>query len=181
MILLGLILLLAGVGAATLAFMATSGQPGTIEVEALGFTRQVSALELVVLGAAATLLVCLGWAAVAASTRRRARLRREERDHERLAEVERAAESERAEFDRRLAEGGARDEDLNRREDELYAREQELARREAEWRDREGPSVADVVTGRAEGSVADGTAQWAAPPVDPDAPPLHRPERRYHA
>jgi hypothetical protein len=60
-----------------------------------------------------------------------------------------------------------RDEDFARREEqirtrqaEIELREDELARRETAWRDREGPSVADVVTGRAQGRVSDGSAEW---------------------
>lgn len=168
MTLLGLVLIIAGAALGVLAVAATTGQAGTITVSALGFSREAHALELVIVGAAATLLICLGWALVSAAMRRRARVRREDRERERLAEVERAAEDERVEHERRMAEAGASQEALTRRaaelderHGELDAREQELARREVEWRDRQGPSVADVVTGRAQGSVTDGTAQWS--------------------
>jgi hypothetical protein len=67
-----------------------------------------------------------------------------------------------------MEEAGLRDEDLRRREEELTARreelearDQDLSRREAGWREQNRPSVADVVTGRAEGSVSQGTAEWA--------------------
>ncbi|EWT01273.1 hypothetical protein N865_05555 [Intrasporangium oryzae NRRL B-24470] len=201
MTLLGLVLILAGAALGVLAVAATSGHAGTITVSALGFSREAHALELVIVGAAATLLVCLGWALVSAAMRRRARVRREDRERERVAELEQAAEDERVEHERRMAEAGASQEALTRRAAELDerhgaldAREQELARREAEWRDREGPSVADVVTGRAQGSVTEGTAQWSEgstttsePTVAPNGPgqtggrPVHRPERRFRA
>ena len=99
--------------------------------------------------------------------RRRARLRREEREQERYAELERTHEEYRTESDRRFEEARLRDEDFARREEQIETRqaevdlrEDELARRETAWRDREGPSVADVVTGRATGRVSEGTAEW---------------------
>ncbi len=167
MALLGVILLLAGAGAGVVAYLATRGAAGPVTVTAFGLSRDASPVELVLYGAVAVLLFALGWALLSASARRRARLRREERASARISEVEESAETARLEHERRFEEAGLRDDDLRRRESELAARhegldtrEAELARREAEWREREGPSRADVVTGRAEGSVADGTARW---------------------
>jgi hypothetical protein len=61
-----------------------------------------------------------------------------------------------------------RDEDFRRRDDELAilareldAREKEVQRLEGAYREQVSPSVADVVTGRAEGRVSEGTAEWA--------------------
>ena len=171
MALLGVILLLVGAGVGVVAYLATHAASGTVAVTAFGFTRNATPLELVVYGAAAVLLFALGWAMVSAAARRRARLRREDKETARLSEVEENAEAARLDHDRRFEEAGLRDEDLRRRESELSARhegldarEAELSRREAEWREREGPSVADVVTGRAEGSVNEGTASWTDEP-----------------
>ncbi|GAA2480765.1 hypothetical protein [Terrabacter carboxydivorans] len=168
MALLGLILLLVGAGAGVVTYLATHAAAGTVAVSAFGFTRNATPFELVLYGAVAVLLFAIGWAMVAAAARRRARVRREEKEAARLAEVEETAEAARRDHEHRFEEARLRDEDLRRRESELSARhegldtrEAELARREAEWREREGPSVADVVTGRAEGSVSDGTASWA--------------------
>ena len=168
MALLGVILLLVGVGAGVVAYLATHAASGTVAVAAFGFTRNATPLELVVYGAVAVLLFALGWALVSAAARRRARLRRQDKETTRLTEVEESAEAARLDHERRVQEAGLRDEDLRRRESELAARhegldtrEAELSRREAQWRERESPSVADVVTGRAEGNVNEGTASWA--------------------
>jgi membrane protein implicated in regulation of membrane protease activity len=171
MALLGVILLLVGVGAGVVAYLATHAASGTVAVAAFGFTRNATPFELVVYGAVAVLLFALGWAMVSAAARRRARLRREGKETTRLTEVEENAEAARLDHERRFQEAGLRDEDLRRRESELSARhegldtrEAELSRREAEWRERESPSVADVVTGRAEGNVNEGTASWTDEP-----------------
>ena len=168
MALLGVILLLVGAGAGVVAYLATHAAAGTITVTAFGFTRNATPLELVIYGAVAVLLFALGWALLSAAARRRARLRREDSAAARISEIEQNAEAARLDHERRFEEAGLRDEDLRRRESELAARhegldtrEAELSRREAEWREREGPSVADVVTGRAEGSVNEGTASWS--------------------
>lgn len=168
MILLGIILLLLGAGLGTATFLGVRDETGTVQLEALGFSRASQPLELVALGAIAMLLFALGWALVAASARRRARIRRDERETERLADLERTADADRAEQERRFEEASLRDEDLRSREtrldawaQELDAREQDVARLEQAYQERVGPSVADVVTGRAEGSVAEGTAHWA--------------------
>ena len=86
----------------------------------------------------------------------------------RLADLERTAEADRVEQERRFEEASLQDEDLRSREsrldewaEELDAREREVARLEDAYKQRVDPSVADVVTGRAEGSVSEGTAHWA--------------------
>jgi hypothetical protein len=167
MALIGVILLLIGAGAAVVTYIGAQAAGGTIALTALGFTRTVSPLELAIYAGVAVLLLALGWALLSAAARRRTRARRESKEAARLGEVEEKAETARLEHERRFEEAGLRDEDLRRREAELTARhegldsrESELARREAEWRERQGPSVADVVTGRAEGNVREGTASW---------------------
>ena len=165
MALLGVILMLVGAGAGVVTYLATHAAAGTVAVSAFGFTRNATALELVIYGAVAVLLFALGWALVSAAARRRVRVRREGKEAARLTETARR------DHERQLQEASLRDEDLRRRESELAARhegldtrEAELERREAEWREREGPSVADVVTGRAEGNVHEGTASWSDEP-----------------
>ncbi|TQM61613.1 hypothetical protein [Humibacillus xanthopallidus] len=167
MALIGVILLLIGAGAAVVTYIGAQAAGGTIALTALGFTRTVSPLELAAYAAIAVLLIALGWALLSSAARRRARARREDKEAARLAEVEEKAETARLDSERRIEEAGLRDEDLRRREsqlsardEELGSREAELSRREAEWRERQGPSVADVVTGRAEGNVHEGTASW---------------------
>lgn len=167
MIVLGLILLVLGALGCVAVYSGTRGATTTIPLDINGFTRDVTALELAVATAVAVLLLALGWAVVARSVRRRARRRREDREQEHVAELERSASDQRATHERQMRDAGARNEDLEKREtalstrtSELDTREADLGRREAEWRDREGPSVADVVTGRADGRVSDGTAAW---------------------
>jgi membrane protein implicated in regulation of membrane protease activity len=167
MALIGVILLLIGAGAAVVTYIGAQAAGGTIALSALGFSRTVSPLELAIYAGVAVLLIALGWALLSAAARRRVRARREQKESARIAEVEEKAETARLDHERRFEEAGLRDEDLRRREDELTtrhetldSRESELARREAEWRERQGPSVADVVTGRAEGNVHQGTASW---------------------
>lgn len=173
MFLLGLILIAAGGVLGVLTYLAATPTTQTIELTQSGWTRASSPLELLLIGAAAALLVCLGWAVIAATMRRRARLRREERDQERIAELERSSAAYRTEQEQRFEEAQLRDEDFTRREEALTARERELdartvslSRREAEWQ-HEGPTVADVVTGRAEGRVSEGTAEWTDEPTRP--------------
>jgi hypothetical protein len=168
MALLGVILLLIGVGAGVIAYLATRDATGTTAISAFGFSRNVTPHELLIYGAVAMLLFALGWALISAAARRRARLRREEKERARRTEMEDDAEAARLDHERRLSDAGQRDEDLRRRDSELAARhegldarEAELSRREHEWRERQGPSVADVVTGRAHGSVREGTASWS--------------------
>lgn len=168
MILLGLILIVLGGALGVLAYVAATSQSQLVELTALGWTRAFSPLELLAIGAAAVLLIWLGWAAAGATMRRRSRLRREEREQERYAELERTHAQYRTEQEDRFEEARLRDEDFARREEqirtrqaEIELREEELSRRETQWRDRESPTVADVVTGRAEGQVSQGTAEWA--------------------
>jgi len=168
MALLGVILLLLGAVVAVVTYLATHAAAGTVTVSAFGFSRNATPLELAIYGAAAVLLIALGWALLSAAARRRVRRRREEKEAARLAEVEEKAEAARHEHEGRFEEAGRRDEDLRRRESELAARhegldtrEAELSRREGELREHQRPSVADVVTGRAEGNVHEGTASWA--------------------
>lgn len=171
MILLGLILIVLGAALGLVAWLAATPTAQTIELSEFGFTRASGPLELLIIGGAAVLLVWLGWAAMSATMRRRARLRREEREHERYAELERTHADYRTETDRRFEEARLRDEDFVRREEQLQTRqaeidlrEEELARRETAWRDR--PSVADVVTGRATGSVTRGGAEYVGDRAD---------------
>lgn len=173
MVLLGFILVLLGIAVALVSVTAAQSQPQTVHLEAFGLQRDASTMELVIAGALAVLLFCLGWAAIASRARRRARIRRDEREEERMADLERAAEAERTEHERRLEDAGLRNEDLQRREDDLAersraldGREHEVGRLEAAYRDKVGPSVADVVTGRAEGRVSEGTATWTDAPSD---------------
>lgn len=168
MVLLGLILVILGAGLGALAFVGARGGAGTVHIEALGFTREAPPVEIFVIGVVAMLLVALGWALLAASARRRARARRADREAERIADLEDAAESERREHERRFEEASMRDDDFRRREEalaaraaDLDAREREVARLEAAYRETVSPSVADVVTGRAEGNVTAGTAHWS--------------------
>lgn len=167
MVLFGLILLILGAVIGVIAVVTTLGTTTTVHLEAVGVQRDATALELVIAGGIAVLLVALGWAVLASRARRRVRIRREQREEERLADVERAADAERTEHQRRMEEAGLRDEDLKRREaeltarhEELESRDQDLSRREAAWRQQVGPSVADVVAGRAQGNVSKGTAEW---------------------
>jgi hypothetical protein len=187
MALLGVILLLAGIGAGVFSYVGTHGASGTTAVTAFGFSREATPLELVAYGAIAVLLFAVGWALLAASARRRARMRREQREGARVTELEDRMESDRLEHDRRLEEAGLQEQDLRRREAELAARhegldqrEAELTRREADWRERQGPSVADVVTGRATGRVSDGTATWANATNDGPAHERTADERTAH-
>lgn len=174
MIVLGLLLILLAAGVGVVTTTAATSQSATTRVAMLGLQRDAYLIELVVAGALTVLLFALGWAAISVALRRRARHRREDRASERLAEVERDAEKRRLDQERRFEEAGRRDEDLSRREDELSRREATLLEREerlgARGREearppvgdteRVSPSVADVVAGRADGSVAEGTATW---------------------
>lgn len=168
MVLLGLILMILGAGVGALAFIGARDGTGTVQIEALGFTRQAAPTEVFLIGVVAMLLVALGWALLAGAARRRARARRQEREDDRIAELEDAAESERHEHERRFEQASLRDQDLRSREDalagraaDLDAREREVARLEAAYREQVSPSVADVVAGRAEGNVTAGTAHWS--------------------
>ena len=126
MALIGVILLLIGAGAAVLTYIGAQAAGGTIALTALGFTRNVSPVELALYAAVSVLLLALGWALLSAAARRRARARREEKEAARLAEVEEKAETARLDQERRVEEAGLRDEDLRRRETELTARHDDL-------------------------------------------------------
>src|SRR5215471_19281714 len=132
MALLGVILLLAGIGAGVYAYVGTHATTDTTTVTAFGFSREATPLELVAYGAIAMLLFALGWALLSASARRRGRVRREEREGSRVAELEERSESDRLDYERRLDEAGLHDEDLRRRESQLSARHEGLDQREAE-------------------------------------------------
>ncbi|MGW5241096.1 hypothetical protein ACWEOW_19355 [Monashia sp. NPDC004114] len=137
MALLGVILLLAGIGAGVYAYVGTHALTATTTVTAFGFSREATPLELVGYGVLAMLLFALGWALLTASARRRARARRLEREDSRVAQLEERSASDRLEHDRRFEEAGLRDEDLRRREAELAARHEGLNQREAELSHRE--------------------------------------------
>ena len=178
MILIGVVLLIIGAGAGAVAFVGARGQTSRTELSAFGFSREVAPLEILIIGALAALLFCIGWAVVAASLRRRARRRREDRERERVAGIQREAEGARVDHERRFDEAGLRDEDFRRREDELDARhqsldarEQEIARLESAYKEKVTPSVADVVTGRAAGRVSEGTAAWTDSPAPAEPGP----------
>ena len=115
-----------------LPFLGVRDETGTVQLEALGFSRDSQPLELVAIGAIAMLLFALGWALMAAAARRRARSRRDGREAERLAELERTAEADRVEQERRFEEASLRDEDLRSRESHLDAWAEELDTRERE-------------------------------------------------
>ena len=102
MALLGVILLLVGAGVGVVSYLATHAAAGTVAVTAFGFTRNATPLELVVYGAAAVLLFALGWAMVSAAARRRARLRREDKEATRVTELEENAEAARLDHERRF-------------------------------------------------------------------------------
>ncbi|MCU1537462.1 MAG: hypothetical protein JWP82_1813, partial [Humibacillus sp.] len=53
MLLLGVILLLVGAGAAVLTYVAASAAPGTVALTAVGFSRSVSPIELAAYAAVA--------------------------------------------------------------------------------------------------------------------------------
>src|SRR6478609_10628703 len=112
MALLGVILMLAGAGAGVVTYLATHAAAGTVAVSAFGFTRNATPFELVLYGAVAVLLFALGWALLSAAARRRARLRREEQESARVAEIEENAATARREHEERLQNAGLRDEDL---------------------------------------------------------------------
>lgn len=137
MALLGVILLLLGAGAGVVAYLATRGEAGTVAVTAFGFSRNATAVELMLYGAVTVLLFALGWALLSAAARRRVRQRREEKGAVRVSELEAKTEDVRRDHERRLDQAGLRDEDLRRREDELAARHEGLNTREAELDRRE--------------------------------------------
>lgn len=155
MILLGLLLLLLGVGMGTVTYLAASSQSERIHIAAYGFARDANALELVLLGAGTAFILATGWAYIAASVRRRARLRREDAEDARLDELDRVHAEALADKDRQLSEAAAREQELTHqvreltvREAELEIRARELALRESQWQDRLGGFDTDVAMPR---------------------------------
>lgn len=175
MILLGLTLLLVGAGVSTITFLAASSQSERIHISAYGFARDASALELALLGAAATLILCAGWAYLAAAARHRARLRREDEEDDRLDELDRAHAEALAEKDRQLSQAALREQELSHqvrelqvREAELEIRSRELAQRESQWQTQVGSFDTDVSMQRVESGPWD-TAAWEETPSRPPA------------
>lgn len=80
MIVLGLLLILAAVGATVFAVMAPSAAAQTIEVSALGFTISASPLAMFIAGALSVILLGLGFALINRGARRKAGSRKELRD-----------------------------------------------------------------------------------------------------
>jgi hypothetical protein len=151
LILLGLLLLLLGAGIGTITYLAASSQSERIHIAASGFSRDASALELVLLGAGTAFVLAVGWAYIAAWLRRQARIRREDAEDERLDELDRAHAEALAEKDRQLAQAAAREQELTHqvrelsvREAELGIRARELSLRESQWQDRVGTFDTDV-------------------------------------
>lgn len=166
MILLGLTLLLVGAGVSTITFLAASSQSERIHISAYGFARDASALELALLGAAAAFLLGAGWAYLGAAARRRARLRREDEEDERLDELDRVHAEELAEKDRQLSQSAQREQELFHqvrelqvREAELEIRARELAQRESQWQSQVGSFDTDVSMQRVDPRPWD-TAPW---------------------
>jgi hypothetical protein len=172
--LLGLLLLLLGAGIGTITYLAASSQSERIHISAYGFARDASAIELVLLGAGTAFILAVGWAYVAASMRRRARLRIEDEEDDRLDELERTHAEVLAEKDRQLEQSAQRELDLSHqlrelqvREAELQIRARELSLRETQWQDRVGTFDTDVSMQRLEGSW--GAGQEGRAPVEPPA------------
>ena len=173
MFLLGLLLLLLGAGIGTITYLAASSQSERIHISAYGFARDASALELVLLGAGTAFILAVGWAYVAASMRRRARLRQEDEEDDRLDELERTHAEVLAEKDRQLDQAAQRELDLSHqlrelqvREAELQIRARELSLRETQWQDRVGTFDTDVSMNRLEGSW-DTAGQGSRAPDEP--------------
>jgi hypothetical protein len=168
--LLGLLLLLLGGGIGTITYLAASSQSERIHISAYGFARDASALELVLLGAGTAFLIAVGWAYVAASMRKRARLRQEDEEDDRLDELERTHTEVLAEKDRQLDQAAQRELDLTHqlreltvREAELEIRTRQLSLRETQWQDRVGSFDTDVSMPRLENSWDTGGREGRAP------------------
>jgi hypothetical protein len=149
--LLGLLLLLLGAGIGTVTYLAASSQSDRIHIAAYGFSRDASALELVLLGAGTMFILAVGWAYIAGAARRKARLRQEDEEDERLDELDRAHAEALAEKDRQLDQAAQRELDLTHqlreltvREAELQIRAREQSVRESQWQDRVGSFDTDV-------------------------------------
>ncbi|NMM24753.1 MAG: hypothetical protein HHJ11_14915 [Phycicoccus sp.] len=80
MIVLGLLLILAAVGATVFAVTAPSAAAQTIEVSALGFTISASPLAMFIAGALSVILIGLGFALINRGARRKASSRKELRE-----------------------------------------------------------------------------------------------------
>ncbi len=80
MIVLGLLLILAAVGATVFAVMAPSATAQTIEVSALGFKLLASPLAMFVAGALSVILLGIGFALINRGARRQASSRKELRE-----------------------------------------------------------------------------------------------------
>lgn len=80
MIVLGLLLILAAVGATAFAVTAPSAAEQTIHVSALGFTISASPLAMFVAGALSVILLGLGFALINRGARRKANSRKELRE-----------------------------------------------------------------------------------------------------
>jgi len=80
MIVLGLLLILAAVGAAVFAVMAPSSAEQTIEVSALGLKVAASPLAMFLAGAISLAMLGLGFALINRGTRRKASSRKELRE-----------------------------------------------------------------------------------------------------
>lgn len=178
MFLLGLLLLLLGAGIGTITYLAASSQSERIHISAYGFARDASALELVLLGAGTAFILAVGWAYVAASMRRRARLRQEDEEDDRLDELDRAHAEVIAEKDRQLSQAALREQELTHvvrelqvREAELEIRARELSQREDQWHNRVRGFDTDVSMQR----VDPGT--WDSPSWE-EAPSRPLPRRR---
>ncbi len=172
MILLGLLLLLLGAGIGTITYLAASSQSERIHIAASGFSRDASALELVLLGAGTALILAVGWACIAAWLRRQARLRREDAEDERLDELDRVHAEALAEKDRQLAQAAQREQELSHqvreltvRESELEIRARELSLRETQWQDRIGGFDTDVSMPRI------GAESWDSESPEPERTP----------
>lgn len=80
MIVLGLLLILAAVGATVFAVMAPSAAAQTIEVSALGFKISASPLAMFIAGALSVILLGLGFALINRGARHKASSRKELRE-----------------------------------------------------------------------------------------------------
>lgn len=80
MIVLGLLLILAAVGATVFAVMAPSGAEQTIELTALGVKVSASPLAMFVAGALSVILLGIGFALINRGARRKASSRKELRE-----------------------------------------------------------------------------------------------------
>lgn len=184
MILLGLLLLLLGAGIGTITYLAASSQTDRLHIAASGFSRDASALELVLLGAGTAFILAIGWAYIAAWLRRQARLRREDEEDARLDELDRTHAEALAEKDRQLAQAAQREQELSHqvreltvREAELEIRARELSLRETQWQDRVGGFDTDVSMPRIDSDPWPGEAPERAPWEETPSRPILRRRR----